>query len=212
MRAFCAIAVAALLPLSSVDAATATFSAVSGLGPSNPNVSVGRSPSAVQISHGVPADARIHEFLVTTDADILEIERVEILSSEPIALYQVPPSWGGTDTEPPTPAFEDLVPELGADSWITTPGATSTLDNSEPFPVLWQFFDVTNDGPVADFMFARITVSQPAEFRITGRVGVVGAAGLEYFNFEFFTIPEPASLGALCVSLLGLAALRRRYN
>jgi hypothetical protein len=212
MRAFCAIAVAALLPLSSVGAATATFSAVSGLGPSNPNISVGRSPSAAQISRGVPADARIHEFLVTTDTDILEIDRVEITLFGDSILYNIPSAQGGSESEPPSPVFETLFPELGADSWITTPGVTHTGDIIQPFAPTQIWFDITNDGPVTDFMFARITVTSPGQFRITGRVGVFTSGRVEHATFDFFTIPEPATFSLAGLGVLGLPALRRRYN
>jgi hypothetical protein len=168
MKAFRAIAVAALLPLSSVDAATVAFSAVSGPGPAKPNVTFGRLPTAAQISRGVPADARIHEFLVTTDADIQEIDQVQIMLVPPAILYQIPDALGGNDIEPPRPQLEALLPELGSDSWITTPGLTHTGDNGGPFPVNWQWFDVTNDGPVTDFMFARITVTSPDTSELRG--------------------------------------------
>jgi hypothetical protein len=215
MKAFCAIAVAALLPLSSLDAATATFSAATGLGPSNPNVSVGRSPSAAQISAGVPADSRIHEFLVTTDADIVQVGDVNLSLVGSTGLYQVANAQGGSDTEPPSAAFETFFPELGADSWITTPGPTSNPGNSNGRPFEdrdGSWYDSREDGPVTNFMFARITVYGAGQFNFRGRVQLDGPSGPENFPFEFFTVPEPASFSLAGFGLLGLAAMRRRYT
>jgi hypothetical protein len=208
-----AIACVILAPLSSAIAATVTFKAVSGLGPGNPNVTVGRAPSSALIAAGVPADARIHEFLVTTDADILQIQGVHVERSALTPLYNLFDARGGSDTEPPSPLFYTLVPELAADSWVTTPGPTSQSGLGTGRPLEQpneQWFDTTNEGPVVDFMFARITVFGEGQLVFRGHVQVIGRNGPENFPFRFYTIPEPASQTIAAASLLGLAARRRR--
>jgi hypothetical protein len=202
-------ALCAFSPVAS--AATASFRAASGPS-SHPMVSFGRSPSAVQIANGVPANARIHEFLITTDSDIQEFDSIEFLATPPIALYQVPYSGGGSDTSPPPAFFESFIPKLGADSWVTTPAQTHTLDNSEPFPKLWPFFDIVDSGPVTDFMFARITVTSPGAFRMTGRVGVVGSMHVESINFDFLAVPEPAGMALAAVGAIGMLAVGRGFG
>jgi hypothetical protein len=101
------IAALVLLPLPMGSAAT-SFRAASPFGDDFPMVSVGRPSSPVQVARGVPTDARIHEFLVTTDRDILGIDSVDLALGGGTELYQLPPTSGGQDSEPPWPSLELL--------------------------------------------------------------------------------------------------------
>jgi hypothetical protein len=202
MKLTTASALATLLFLS-VSAAQAATVSVSQLGPPN-----GRSPSAAEMLGGVPPDARIMEFVTTTSADILQIDQVKVTGG----VYNTPSGTGGSDSAPPSPLFVTLIPQLGADSWIDTPGATSIAgDSSNPFGTennSW--FDTTNDGAQSNFMFARLTVLSP-NWSFTGRVQVAGAAGPESFGFGF-PVPEPGSFALAAVGLVGAVAARRRKN
>ncbi|HEX6960630.1 MAG TPA: PEP-CTERM sorting domain-containing protein, partial [Lacipirellula sp.] len=97
---------------------------------------------------------------------------------------------------------------LGSDSWISTPGGTSTAgggfsaDNSS-------WFDSSNDGAQANFMFARLTTSQAGVF--SGRISVAGATAVENFEFSLpYGIPEPASMAMAGMGLIGMIAVGRR--
>jgi hypothetical protein len=189
-------------------AATACISNAATVSISAVNPPLGRPTTPGQQGGGAP-NSRIHEFIVTSDADILQIDQVVITAG---GIYNVPAPEGGSNVEPPSALFETLVPKLGADTWISTPGATSIAGNDvDPFGTpnnSW--FDTSSDGAVTSFMFARITTSGPGTF--SGRVQVAGSAGPENFAFSFpiNIIPEPASMGMMAAGALGLAAFRRR--
>jgi hypothetical protein len=213
MRKSFALAIASILMAEAAMAATVTTSIVS---PSAiPGNSAGRAPTAAAIGAGVPANTMLHEFLVTTDADILQIDQVVITLGAGASLYNVAQASGGSNVEPPSALFEGLVPQLQGDTWISTPGATSIAGNDvDPFGTpnnSW--FDTTADGAVANSMFARFGVvggTTPTTF--SGRVQVAGTAGPENFAFSFTmgVVPEPATFGMASMALLGLAAFRRR--
>jgi hypothetical protein len=213
MRKSFALAIASILMAQAAMAATVTTSIVSPSGV--PGNSVGRVPPADAIGAGVPANTMVHEFNVTTDADILQIDQIKITLGAGASLYNVTAGNGGSNTTPPTPLFEGLVPQLKGDTWITTPGATSIAGNDvDPFGTQDNsWFDTTADGAVTNFMFARFGLvggTSPTTF--TGRVQVAGATGPENFAFSFTmgAIPEPATFGMASMGLLGLAAFRRR--
>jgi threonine dehydrogenase-like Zn-dependent dehydrogenase len=212
MRKIIALALALMLMASSAMAATVTTSVIS---PSsiNPAQSFGRPATAV----GVPAETRIHEFRTTTDADILQIDQVVVTVGGGGTLYQVAQAAGGSDTEPPSPLFETLVPTLTADSFISTPGATSIAgDTANPFGTQNNsWFDTTSDGAQTNFMFARFGLTGAnASATFAGRVQVAGTAGPESFPFTFtlsnVDIPEPATVALGGMGLVGLLAVRRR--
>jgi hypothetical protein len=209
MRKIIALAFALALVAQSAMAATVTNSVVS---PGMIADSFGREATAA----GVPPLTRIHEFRTTTDADILQIDQV-LVNVVGGTLFQVASASGGSDTEPPSPIFEGLVPTLTADTWITTPGATSIAGNTaNPFGTpdnSW--FDTTNDGAAVNLMFARFGLTgELATATFSGRVQVAGAAGPESFPFAFtlsnVDVPEPATVALGAMGLLGLVAAGRR--
>jgi hypothetical protein len=188
-------------------AATACIASAATVSISASNPIVGRPTTPAHQGGGAP-NSRIHEFILTSDADILQIDQVVITSG---GIYNTPTPQGGSNVEPPSALFEMLVPQLGADTWISTPGATSIAGNdADPFGTSNNsWFDTSNDGAASNFMFARITTSGPGTF--SGRVQVAGSAGPENFAFSFsLNIPEPASMGMMAAGALGLAAFRRR--
>jgi hypothetical protein len=155
------------------------------------------------------AGKRIHQFRVTTDADILRVGDVHFINLAGLYNHAF-----GQDTAPPLPVFVALFPQLAADTWITTPGATAIAGNSaNPFGTdnnSW--FDTSNDGPVTEFLFARLTVNTMPVGYFRGVVSVAGTEGPEAFPFNFqINVPEPGAL-ALGIVAVGasVATLRRR--
>ena len=189
----CALALA--LGVSSAQAATVSFS-------SNP---VGRVPTPAELTSDASLAGKvIYDFFCTTDADILSVNQV-IISTGGASLYQ---NATGSDVEPPNPAFVAIIPALGADSWISTPGGTSAAgggfanDNSS-------WFDSENNGAQANFQFARLTTAGQGVFN--GRITVAGSAGPENFGFSLpYGVPEPASLAMAGMGLIGMVAAGRR--
>jgi hypothetical protein len=161
---------------------------------------------------GLTLESQIAKFFVTTDADILSVNQVLVSLSGGATLYQVNPPFG-SNTEAPDPAFLALNASLAADSWISTPGATSRLGGDLPGDGTGSWGDLTNDGAQgAPFHFATLTIpsfASGARATFTGRISLAGATGPEPKVFTLH-IPEPTSLGLIGSSLLGLAGFRRR--
>jgi hypothetical protein len=165
-------------------------------------------PSPEAIAAGVPADMGIHDLYLTSDADVLAIDRVTVMPLSG-SLFQVPPPFGA-DNEPPAPAFIALNRALEADSWMSTPGATTLLGPTLPGDGQFTTFgDLTNDGPQADFHFARLTFPG-AFYGLRFRIQLAGATGPELFDFDLSWYPEPNSLVMAAVALVGLTAGDRR--
>jgi hypothetical protein len=174
-----------------------------------------RYPTPAEIAGGVPADAKIRNFFVTTDGDILSIGNVRVDTDG--SFYQHP---AGSDAAPPNPLHVDVLPALAADSWIDTPGNTSVLGT--PFPgdgspnSAWG--DLTNDGPQTNFRFARITISpSDAFYRFRFNVTIAGSTGpfsATPFLDELMEVlvPEPVTSSLAGMGILVLAAFRRRSN
>jgi hypothetical protein len=168
-------------------------------------------PSAAAQAAGVPANMGINVYKVTTDADILSVNQV-VANLNGGTLFQVAPPFG-SDTEAPDPAFLALNRALEADSWITTPGATSRLGGGSGFPGdgTGTWGDLTNDGPQNNFTFATLSMPQTFQGTFVGRISVAGATGPEVFEFTLpINIPEPGTAGLAGFGLLALGVIRRR--
>ncbi|MEQ8618926.1 MAG: PEP-CTERM sorting domain-containing protein [Lacipirellulaceae bacterium] len=166
------------------------------------------TPEEVADTNGPPDGHLVHDFFLTTNADILRIGDVFIEGS---GLYN---NSIGSNTAPPNPAFITVFPSLAADSWITTPGlvtATAGGDLGEP-NVSW--FDVTDDGPQQNFHFARLTVAGPCPtFVFRGVVSVSAANGPEIVPFSIIVFcPEPTSMALLGLGMLATLGVRRRHE
>lgn len=129
-----------------------------------------------------PSDGVVYEFWVTSDADILSVDEVNIANAGDLFQFVTV----GSDTAPPNPALAASFPSSPADSYITTPGAnTSTTGGFDTPGSSW--FDTSDDGGVSMFQFAQLTFpgNLAADLSFTGRVNVAGSAGVENFPFDF---------------------------
>src|SRR5688572_383245 len=98
-------------------AASADLIGVSKLGPA---FGPSREVTAAEASLGAPLNGDVYQFVVTTDADVLSINRVRVwdqLTGQPLnALHQHPLGHRWLDLLVPPP------PTITADSFIETPG------------------------------------------------------------------------------------------
>jgi hypothetical protein len=211
-----ALACGFVTALSAVNSHAATLSiTVKGFHPNQAMVNAS--------SGGLTLQSQILMCFVTTDADILSVNQV-LVTLTGGSLYQAPAPFG-SNTEPPDPLFVGINPALAADSWISTPGATSRLGGDLPGDGTGSWGDLTNDGPQTNFKFAQLTIpafSSGARAIFTGRISLAGANGPEVFSFgpnldleqfprpPFPTLPEPGSGSLLTAGLLGLSPFRRR--
>jgi hypothetical protein len=204
MRPTLALALFALAIVPSVRAGNVTF-----------EIQGPRLITRTQEEGGVPSNAGIFEFFATTDADILQVEDVVITPGPGAALFQTPAARVGSDVEPPLSAFEAIFSELGADSWITTPGPTEIAgDQVTPLATnnnVW--YDVTDDGPQTHFMFARLTVSPYLRgFTFSGKISLPNAGNAEDFPFSFVVVPEPSTSLLLALAMTAARPFRRWRN
>jgi hypothetical protein len=165
------------------------------------------SPEAV--AAGAPAQADVYKFFTTTSADILSIDNIKVTLGSG-SLFQVAPPFG-SDTAAPDPAFVGLNRALEADTWITTPGATSLLGTGLPGDGTGSWGDLVDNGAQNNFQFATLTVPKGTVGSFAGRINVAGSAGPENFAFNFtLGVPEPASMALAGMGLIGLMSIRRR--
>jgi hypothetical protein len=165
---------------------------------------------------GLTLESNIYSFFVTTDADILSVNQV-LISTIGGPLYQAPAPFG-SNTEPPPPEFLAFNPSLSADSWISTPGATSRLGGDLPGDGTGSWGDLTNDGPQTNFNFAVLTLgAYPQSYgTFSGRISLAGAKGPEPIPFILslspHSVPEPGCSGLFALGIVSLRAFRRRWT
>jgi hypothetical protein len=167
------------------------------------------NPSAAAVAAGAPVDGVI-KFFLTSNADIVSINNV-VITTDGGTIFQVPPPFG-SNVEPPGPLSVSANPELEADSWITTPGATSLLGPDMPGDGTSTWSDLTDDGPQTNFHFAQITVPGHGGVSFRGRVALNDSGNIENVEFNLVRFPEPSSMVLLALGSLNLlgAARRRR--
>ncbi len=167
-----------------------------------------RSPTAAEVANdGTLAGRRIYNYFITTTSDILQFDSVRISGfGLLIPIYQ---NAFGADSEAPNPGFVTVFPALGADSYITTPGATSIAGAGFGSPAS-AWFDTSNDGPVSNFLFAQLTTAGNALGRFNGKVQLQNANGPVIVPFRLLigNIPEPSGL-VLSSTLLCCALFAR---
>jgi hypothetical protein len=181
-----------------------------------------RNVTPAEIAAGVPADAQIRKYFITTDSDILAFENLQI-TKFPVAsvLYQHP--FGDEqNANPPNPALVPFFPALSADSWFDTPGLTSRLGPDLPGNGQTTFGDLSNDGPQTKFQFAQLTYSPAAtSVGLTFRASINSTTnpGVPYsqdFSIEdaltgpVLCIPEPASWALAIAAMFAFAKSARR--
>jgi hypothetical protein len=166
----------------------------------------------------VPAGSFVHQFFVTTDANtaILSIDQLVFNFSD--ALYQFV---GASDTEPPDPFFVTLAPALGADSFLTTPGATAVITPAPGDPAFTNgsSFFTTPPAPVGaqtNFLFAQLTLPALASGTFAGRINIEGPPSTltsHPFSFTITAIPEASAfllLGAVLLPVSAVLYAKRR--
>jgi hypothetical protein len=137
-----------------------------------------RPVSASRKVFGAPAQ-HVHEFFVTTDTDLISVGNVEIEGN----VYQ---HREGSDRKPPNARVLSIWPDASTDSFITTPGITRILGegfygHSNEAEIAW--YDESDDGPLKDYLFAQLTVSQTGSF--AGTINVRGPEGPVTLPFSF---------------------------
>jgi hypothetical protein len=121
----------------------------------------------------------VHDFFVFTSTDLISVGNVELEAQ----VYQ---HGHGSNRKPPNERVLRIWPDSSADSFITTPGNTLSLGrnfygNSKEAEIAW--YDESDDGPVAEFLFARLTVDQTGSF--AGTINVRGPSGRVSLPFKF---------------------------
>lgn len=148
-----------------------------------------RDPNAAEIADDAALTGQtINEFFVTTSSDILQVDMVDI-SIGGASLFQ---HGSGDDDAPPLPAFVNVFPSLGADTWITTPGGTAIAGGGFGDPgSAW--FDSDNNGAQNMFKFAQLTSSGEGTF--SGRIQLQDTAGPVAIAFDDLPVggsgPDP---------------------
>jgi hypothetical protein len=175
------------------------------------SVSYSRALPSIEAINGGAPNTAINQFFLTSDADVLAIDRVAVTGAP---LYQVAPPFG-SDVTKPDPIFLALVPALASDSWLDTPGRTHILGPDLPGDGnLTLFGDVDRNGPQTHFQFASLTFLNNVSTNFSFRIQLAGAQGPETFSFNFVIpptlVPEPATFATAGMGLIGSIGVARR--
>jgi len=170
-----------------------------------------RAVTATESGGGAPVDGDVYQWQVTTDGDILSVNGVLVTLDGGGTLYNHPQG-NAANAEPGDPVFIGLLPALGVDSWITTPGNTGRLGADLPGDGAdTSFGDTSNDGAKANFMFAQLTVPKGTMGTFAGKISIAGATGPFVQSFSLpIGVPEPATLAMAGMGLVGMIGVARR--
>jgi hypothetical protein len=170
------------------------------------------APGAAAVGDGAPDGGQVHKLFLTSDADIISINQVQVTLNGGATLFQVGAPFG-SDIEPPDPAFIAIKPSLAADTWLSTPGATSFLGTGLPGDGTGTWGDLTDNGAQTNYQWGQITIPAGATGTFTGRISLAGATGPEPVPFTInlgAVIPEPGSIALAGMGLVGLLGAARR--
>lgn len=153
-----------------------------------------RLVTAAEIDGGAPQGGMVHDFYATSDADLLTLA-----THFDQWTYQHP---YGSDNDAPPSELITHFPALAADSFLRMPSSTMMLGggfNGADSEKVWG--DLSNDGPQSDFLFGRMTTTEPGAF-----AGYFAVRGQEtYIKMPFsFTLPGPSGAFTETLSISGI--------
>lgn len=138
-----------------------------------------RPVSEFEIAGGAPAGT-VYDLFTTSPSDILSVAFSQLEGD----FYH---SQLGNDITHPHSRVVEADPAATADSFFTTPGDTMVIGNGFALEsgqeTLWG--DLSNDGPVTDFQFGRVTVPVETTARLDGSFSIRGEHGPERYPFQF---------------------------
>jgi hypothetical protein len=114
-----------------------------------------RPVTSEEVVGGAPVGGTVHDFFVTSDADLLVLGPAFDFS-----IYKHPLN---SNHEAPEPELVAMYPAVGASSFLRLPGDTVVLGGGFTMPGSgWG--DFSNDGPQSQFQFGRLTTTQAGTF------------------------------------------------